>query len=336
MNNSTPIRIGLVGAGGIAQTYAQAAAVCSAVKFVGVADVREASAQDMASKLGCPAFADHESLYQATQCEAVVICSPPSTHADLCEWFLQRNVHVLCEKPLAPNLKDCQRIVDAANASEALLTMASKFRYVEDVARAKQFLNEGLIGEVVLFENAFTSRVDMVNRWNSNPEISGGGVLIDNGTHSVDIMRFLLGPLAELQVIEGLRVQPISVEDTVKIYLKSEAGVMGSVDLSWSINKELSDYIRIYGSEGTISIGWKESKYRRAADKDWTVFGRGYDKVQAFSSQLTNFARAAHGLESLEITLDDAVASVEVVDAAYRALRAAKWLPITRQFVPAA
>jgi predicted dehydrogenase len=336
MQNLPPLRIGLIGAGAIAQTYAQAAAVCPAVQFVGVADVRETNAQEMAEKLGCAAFPNHEAMFSQTQCDAVVICAPPITHADLCEWFLQRNVHVLCEKPLAPNVTDCQRIVDAAHASSALLTMASKFRYVEDVACAKKLLNDGLIGEVVLFENAFTSRVDMVNRWNSNPAISGGGVLIDNGTHSVDIMRFLLGPLAELQVIEGLRVQPISVEDTVKIYLKSEAGVMGSVDLSWSINKELSDYIRIYGSEGTISIGWKESKYRRATDKEWTVFGRGYDKVQAFSSQLTNFARAARGLEPLEITLDDAIASVEVVDAAYRALLSAKWLPITRQLVPAA
>ena len=56
---------------------------------------------------------------------------------------------------------------------------------------------------------------------------------------------------------------------------------MGSIDLSWSINKELDSYINIYGSHGTICVGWKESKYRQPSSRDWVVFGKGYDKVQA-------------------------------------------------------
>jgi predicted dehydrogenase len=149
-------------------------------------------------------------------------------------------------------------------------------------------------------------------------------------------MRYFLGPLAEIQVIEGKRVQPIEVEDTVRAFVRSTAGVMGSIDLSWSLNKELSDYIRIYGSAGTLSVGWKESKYRRSADSDWTVFGRGYDKVQAFSSQLRNFANAVRGREPLAITLKDAVASVEVIDAAYRAMRGARWQVVERALSAAA
>jgi len=239
-------------------------------------------------------------------------------------------VHVLCEKPLALDLNAAREMLAAADRSEALLTMASKFRYVEDVVRAKSLVESGVIGEVVIFENAFTSRVDMSRRWNADPEISGGGVLIDNGTHSVDIMRYFLGPLAEIQVIEGKRIQDIPVEDTVRVFVRSKTGVMGSIDLSWSLNKELPTYISIYGSQGTIHVGWKESKFRRSSDAEWTVYGRGYDKVQAFGSQLDNFAAAVAGREPLRITLDDALASVEVIETAYDAMWRESWVPVVQ------
>ena len=72
---------------------------------------------------------------------------------------------------------------------------------------------------------------------------------------------------------------------------------MGSIDLSWSLNKELPYYLSVYGSAGTLHVGWKESKFRRAGDAEWTVFGNGYDKVQAFGSQIDNFVRSIRGLE---------------------------------------
>ena len=106
------------------------------------------------------------------------------------------------------------------------------------------------------------------------------------------------------------------------------SGVMGSIDLSWSLNKELPYYISVYGSSGTLHVGWKESKFRRASDAEWTVFGSGYEKVQAFRAQIDNFVRSIHGLEAPLITLADALASVEVIDAAYEAMWRVAWVPI--------
>jgi predicted dehydrogenase len=208
------------------------------------------------------------------------------------------------------------------------VTVASKFRYVDDVIRAKQIVDSGILGDIILFENAFTARVDMTNRWNSDPLVSGGGVLIDNGTHSVDICRYFLGPLARVQVMEGKRSQDLKVEDTVRIFVRSESGVIGNIDLSWSINKELDRYISVYGTQGTVFVGWQESKYRQSSSPQWTTFGRGYDKVQAFRSQICNFARAINGREILLINGDDAVASVRVIEAAYDSLRANHWTDV--------
>jgi len=325
------MRFGLVGAGAIAQTWCQAFEHSHTAQLVGIVDVREDVAGAVAERMKCRPFTAPANLVDELRPDAVVLCTPPITHPELSTWFLGQGIHVLCEKPLAVGLDEARAMLDAAEKSESLLTMASKFRYVADVVQAKSIVSSGLIGDIVLFENAFTSRVDMTHRWNADPEISGGGVLIDNGTHSVDILRYFLGPLVELQVIEGKRVQDIPVEDTVKMYVRSHAGVMGSIDLSWSLNKELPNYLSIYGSQGTVHVGWKESKYRRAGDEKWTVFGKGYDKFQAFGSQLDNFVRAARGEEAPLITLADALASVEVIEAGYEAMWRTSWVPVESQ-----
>lgn len=324
------VKFGLVGAGAIAQAYAQAFAGCEEARLVAVADSRPEAARALAEQCGCCGYESYTAMAETEALDAVVICTPPVSHPEICCEFLGRQIHVLCEKPLSVDSVSAMRMVMAAQHSGALLTMASKFRYVDDVARAKSIVASGILGEIVLFENAFTSRVDMRARWNSDPRVSGGGVLIDNGTHSIDLMRYFLGPLIEVQVVEGKRLQGLRVEDTVRMFVRSLSGVMGNIDLSWSIDKELDSYIKIYGSHGTIAVGWKESKYRQSSNREWVVFGHGYDKVQAFRRQLVNFSHAIRGEEPLLITPEDALASVEVVEAAYAALRREQWMPVKR------
>lgn len=325
---AAPVAFGLVGAGAIAQAYAQAFRATSRARVAAVADVRREAAQALAEELGCAAFAGHREMAEQVPLDAALVCTPPASHAEICLDLLRRGIAVLCEKPLALDVPTAERMVAAAEEAGVLLTMASKFRYVEDVRRARSIVASGILGEIVLFENAFTARVDMARRWNAQPRISGGGVLIDNGTHSVDLVRYFLGPVALVNVIEGRNVQRLAVEDTVRLFMRSAEGVMASIDLSWSLNKELPSYIDIYGSHGTVRVGWKESSYRQAGSSDWVVFGRGYDKVQALSRQLDNFCGALRGHEPLLIQAEDAIASVEVIEAAYASLRDNHWMPV--------
>jgi predicted dehydrogenase len=325
------IKFAMVGAGGIAQAYAQAFEQCMGAQLMAVADVRGEVADALAARLGCRSYNSYTEMADDAQFDAVIICTPPNTHPEISLFFVERRIHVLCEKPLSVDVESARVMLEAAERCGVYLTMASKFRYVEDVVRAHQLVTSGLLGEVILFENAFTSRVEMSTRWNSNPEISGGGVLIDNGTHSVDLMRYFLGPLAEVQVVEGKRSQELAVEETVHIFVRSVGGVMGNIDLSWSINKEQENYLSIYGSQGTVKVGWKQSKYRLSSESDWVLFGHGYDKVQAFRSQIENFSGAISGEEQLLVTPLDALASVEVIEAAYAALRRSQWTTVNRK-----
>jgi predicted dehydrogenase len=317
----------MIGAGAIAQSYFKATEGCDQLRWAGIADIRENVAAAAAELIGCRTFASHRELLDAG-CDAVIVCTPPATHAEIALAAIERGVHVMCEKPLSTDVASARRVCDAARAKGVVMAMASKFRYVEDVIRAKSLIASGVLGEILLMENAFTATVNMAGRWNADPQVSGGGVLIDNGTHSVDIVRYLLGPIDRVLGIEGKRSQKLPVEDTATVFLHTESGVNASIDLSWSLNKELDTFIKVFGSNGTVFVGWRESKFRQSSSPEWTVFGHGYDKVAAFRRQVLNFCNHILGSEPLLISRDDAVASVQVIQAAYESLAAGQWMKV--------
>lgn len=329
-NGSGPVRLGIVGAGGIAKAYADLLPGSTAALAVGVADVRGEAADAMAAALGCPAFADPAELAALADdggLEAIVLCTPPSTHPEVAQLFFDRGVAVLSEKPLAVDRHAAQQMVDAAEQAGVLFTMATKFRFCDDVGQVKDLIAAGQLGQVRLVENAFTSRVDMGSRWNSVPEISGGGVLVDNGTHSVDLARHLVGPIAEVLAVETCRPEGFRVDDTAKLFLRHDSGIDTVVDLSWSIDKSLADFLRVYGTEGEARVGWRESAWRRYGE-DWQPLGPGYAKGPAMGGALEAFCLALRGETELAVTTDDALAAAAAIDAAYASLARGGWVKL--------
>ncbi|MEM7387951.1 MAG: Gfo/Idh/MocA family oxidoreductase, partial [Verrucomicrobiota bacterium] len=326
--SQTKTRFALVGAGGIGHAYAQSFSQCQHASLVAVADVSDEAAKTLGDKAGVPAFGSVDALLKSeVDFDATIVCTPPNDHEDTCCQLMAAGKHVLCEKPLSIYPTSARRMIAVSQENDVQLTMASKFRCVSDVKKAKEILDSGTIGDLILFENAFTSFVDMSGRWNSNPVVSGGGVLIDNGTHSLDLARFFMGPLHEVQVIEGKRIQRLPVDETITIFVRNREGAMGRMDLSWTINKNLPDYITIHGTKGTLSLGWQKSSYR-IGDDDWVDFGSGYDKIGAFQTQLDNFALALQGEEELIIKPEDGLASVIAVEVAYDSLMRNNWVQL--------
>ena len=322
-------RLAIVGAGRIASDYATAVAGLDGVELAAVVDVNPDAAAALAGPAGAAAFDSVAEMLAAGGCDGALVSAPPAYHPKLVTELLEANVPVLCEKPLCITSSEAECLCDLARDRDIVFTMATKFRFVDDVAEAKKLIRAGRIGEVLLFENAFTGRVDMTGRWNSDRRISGGGVLIDNGTHSVDLIRHFLGPIDTVQAIEGKRMQAVDVEDSVTVFCRSRSGAMCTVDLSWSLNKELPTYLSVYGSEGVLRLGWKGGQVKGVGDDGWVDFGTGYDKVAAFSNQVTDFVGAARGEHHAEVSTRDALASVRVIEAAYRSIRSNQWQPVS-------
>jgi len=327
-HGNAPLSFALIGCGRISQTHLEAIASIPECKLQGVADVRKEAAESVADQYDCKVYTDYHQLLDDNNIDALVICTPPDSHAQIATLFLENGVHVLCEKPLALTCEDAISMVRKAEEKGSLLMMASKFRYVEDLIKAKGVVDSGILGEIILFENVFCSKVDMRDRWNSDKDIAGGGVLVDNGCHSVDIARYLLGPITKVQAEEGKRVQQLRVEDTARLYFRTMSDTMGAVDLSWSLFKERESYIDLFGTEGVLSIGWKCSKYRQSEKLNWVVFGKGYDKLACFRKQLENFVGCIKGRDLPLITATDSLESVKVIEAAYKSMNMNKWVEV--------
>ena len=156
-----------------------------------------------------------------------------------------------------------------------MFTMAAKFRFGDDVNRAA--LDRGRRSHRradALVENAFASRVDMADRWNADPAVSGGGVLIDNGTalrrHRSG---YFLGPIAEVLAVEGKPARRLRRRGHRAHVPAHRAGVLRPVDLSWSIDKSLADFLRIYGSRRHDPRRLARVGVARRTAREWVPFG---------------------------------------------------------------
>ena len=325
---TAPFRLGLVGAGAIARAYAAAMAGGTAARLVAVADTNAEAATALAADCGARVFGTHGDLVGAGLCDGVIVTTPPATHAGIAIDILSAGLPVLCEKPMSVDMEGAGRMARAASQSGALLSMASKFRFCDDLIQARAMVAEGLIGTPLILENCFTGLVDMAQRWNSDPAVSGGGVLIDNGTHSADITRWFLGPITEVLAVAGPRLQPITVEDSVTLIARTASGAQAHVETAWSYHKDRAAFLTLIGSAGAVEVGWRGSRLRRTPTGPWEPFGQGYDKVAAFAGQIAHFAAAVRGLEPARPDLEDALASVAVIQAAYRSMASGSWQPV--------
>jgi predicted dehydrogenase len=326
--NGAFTRIGIIGAGNIGSAYAHAINNSGMVTLTAVCDIDGDQAKSVANGSDAGVFSSVDALVASGLCDAVIVATPPATHEAVSIDCLVQGLDVLCEKPFTLDEQSARDMFDVASREGRLLAMASKFRYVSDIAQARELIQAGVIGDPTVVDVTFASPVDMTDRWNSVPEISGGGVLIDNGTHAVDIVRYLLGPIVRVSAMRGRTVGTNDVEDTAIILAETSPATIVNIQVSWSMAPHNEAYVIVRGTGGTIRIGWAESMYRRDGSDDWTSFGTGYSKMNALQANVEDFVARVEGRDSMRISPADVVASVTVIEGAYRAINSGQWIDI--------
>ncbi|HEX6971918.1 MAG TPA: Gfo/Idh/MocA family oxidoreductase, partial [Limnochordia bacterium] len=187
--------IGIIGAGGIAQAHAAAYRRCAAAALVAFADVNAAAARSAAERHECTALSVDE-LLARQDIDVISICTPPDSHADLACRALEAGKHVLVEKPLTATLSEADRLCELSERPGAPMVMvAHSHRFWPANQKAKALLDEGAIGTVLSVSDDILaeSRYDPANPpWRMRRAVAGGGVVMDNGVHAFDRLRYWL------------------------------------------------------------------------------------------------------------------------------------------------
>lgn len=320
-------RVGLIGTGGIGKAHALAAAGLTTGGLAGVADIDAAAAAAVGAEHDVPAL-PVAALADPDRFDLVVVASPPSTHLDVVVPLLRAGVPVMCEKPIAVDLATARRLAEIAVETGTPLTMATKFRFVDDVALTRELIGRGALGELLKVEVMFAGRVEMAGRWNADRSVAGGGVAIDNATHGVDLARHLVGDFVEVSAVHGRAGQPLAVEDSATLLARTGDGVLAQVDVTWSFRRLSPVYCAVYGTAGCVEIGWSGARAVTAENPEPHSFGSGYRKIDSLRANLEAVLTALAAGQEPPVTANDAVAVAAVVEAGYAAAESGTWVPV--------
>ncbi len=187
--------------------------------------------------------------------DAVYIALPVAMHADAAIAALRAGKHVLCEKPMALNYAEAQRMVEEGRASGRLLGVSYYRRLYPKLIRAKQLIAEGAIGTPLVAEANCHGWLETLEgrEWLKDPKMAGGGPLFDTASHRIDAMSFLFGKAECACGMLSNAVHRMGVEDSATVVMKFPGGVHGVVDVRWN-SRVARDQFRIIGAEGEIGL----------------------------------------------------------------------------------
>lgn len=314
------INIAVIGCGNIGRWHIDAYNNNPTVRISAFVDKDITKAIGYASKFNVKAYDSHKAMLKEQIPEGASICTIPSTHRDIAMDLLEAGVHLLCEKPLAISVLQAEEMTKKAAEKKLILLTAYKFRFFEEVNNAKEILAQGGLGRIMNFRLMFGGYLDMSASWFSNREFSGGGVIMDNGSHAIDLIRYILGEIKSVSA-QTENFQNLNVEDTAKMLITLQKGGCGTVDISWSQAVPAPAYLEIYGEDGMIMLDFNGLAYKFKTWKDWKRINNLTNIKEGFNRQINHFTDSILSKNPSIITNDDGLKSQLLIEAAYEALR---------------
>lgn len=250
------LRFGLIGFGSIGRVRAAALARTTGCALTAVFDTDVARRRDVPSSAA--AFETAEAMLTADSCDVVVISTPPDSHAALATAAMQNGKHVIVEKPIAGSTDEAKRMLSAAEQSQRALTVGFNHRYFKGVKRVKAAIEGGEIGEL-RYVKAYAGHVglpELRSPWMYDRAVMGGGTLMDNGIHVIDLVRFLMGDIESVSATLPAPIWNLGVEENAFMQMIGRNGVIGSIHASWTAWQGYKFRIEAFGTDGMAMMSY--------------------------------------------------------------------------------
>lgn len=221
-------RAAVIGCGDISAVHLAALAGLDDVQLVAVCDVDRRRADAASDHHGVPAYTDHDALFDAVRPDVVHVCTPHVSHAEIAIDALERGIHVIIEKPVARDPRQAHALVAAAERSTAKSAVCFQNRYNTPVQAAHELLTSGRVGRVLGASGTVvwhrTPEYYAAAPWRGTWSDSGGGLLMNQAIHTLDLLQWLVGPVTSVAGTASQRILPVEVEDTAELTLTHESG----------------------------------------------------------------------------------------------------------------
>lgn len=251
--------VGIVGAGIIGQVHAMALEGVDNATLVAVADVREDAGRALADKYGATWYAGMTELLARPDIDVVILGTPSGLHPDQTIVAARAGKHIITEKPMAITRDGATRMIEATERAGVHLAVIFQNRLTGDVYRAKRAIEQGLLGTpIVASASVFWHRTqdyyDANGGWRGTWALDGGGALINQSIHTIDILQWLMGGVASVQAQITTLTHDIEAEDAAAASLRFISGAVGTILVTTSATQDYPARVEVIGSAGRLTL----------------------------------------------------------------------------------
>jgi predicted dehydrogenase len=272
--------IGVIGAGMVADFHAKSIESLPNTKLAGICDSGSGKAKLIAEKYGCPVFADYNAMLHSDAIDIVTIATPSGMHKAPAVEAAKCGKHVLCEKPLEISLDSIDAMIEAHEKAGTYLGGIFNYRFNDSVKHLKQAVVSGKFGTITHAAIAvpwWRSDAYYQNKWRGTWSVDGGGAIMNQSIHMVDMLQYMMGPVDTLYACMGTLGHNIETEDTAAAVLKFRNNAIGSIYGSTASFPGQARSIMITGTKGTAVMEDNYIKiwqFDTMTDEDTTLTSR--------------------------------------------------------------